>query len=88
MKILEGSNGLQGAGWCFQTDDDRMRTTEAYVNFYCPNRRSGLEEVQRLANETTTAGEVTTSSPDTTSDENEPEELDANESSESERFTR
>lgn len=46
MTLDEG--GLERAGWCFQTEEDLLLTTEAYVNSHCPETRKALTEVKEI----------------------------------------
>jgi len=46
MTLDEG--GLERAGWCFQSREDLLLTTEAYVNAHCPNNIKALGEVKEI----------------------------------------
>ncbi|CAL8113385.1 unnamed protein product [Orchesella dallaii] len=40
--------GLEGGGWCFQSKENLIKTTEAYVNYNCPDTTKPLEEVMKM----------------------------------------
>lgn len=85
MNFGEDKSDLLNAGWCFQTPEDRIQTTEAYVNFHCPNNRNALDEIKRLANETLAAW-TQTDEPLDAGPEQEGERFDGYDSPETELF--